>query len=199
MQISNAASSPALTQANQSGMSAGSTSGVPASENDTATAATTLSHNPSQDDAVSISAAGAAALAQDPGTAADTPAANASATQPRTHSRDAASDIANDMDADDADIDASADADSATDADEADETDGADDTDTASQPTGASDSGSDNSDPSAESVSPLESFAYGTLGLERPDQTQQETNTFYTAGRWLAAGITIGGLISLLA
>jgi hypothetical protein len=50
---------------------------------------------------------------------------------------------------------------------------------------------------STTSVSPLKSFTYGSLGLERPDQTQQETNSFYTAGRWLAAGITIGGLISL--
>jgi hypothetical protein len=47
-------------------------------------------------------------------------------------------------------------------------------------------------------VSPVKSFAYGSLGLERPDQPQSDGNTFYTAGRWLAAGITIGGLVSLL-
>ncbi|CAB3662102.1 hypothetical protein LMG24238_01728 [Paraburkholderia sediminicola] len=47
-------------------------------------------------------------------------------------------------------------------------------------------------------VSAVKSFAYGTLGLERPDQPHEERNAFYTAGRWLAAGITIGGIISLL-
>jgi hypothetical protein len=44
----------------------------------------------------------------------------------------------------------------------------------------------------------VQSFAYGTLGLERPDQHQEERNAFYTAGRWLAAGITVGGIVSLL-
>ncbi|MFM0223769.1 hypothetical protein [Paraburkholderia dipogonis] len=51
----------------------------------------------------------------------------------------------------------------------------------------------------AAGVSAVKSFAYGTLGLERPDQPQEAHNAFYTAGRWLAAGITIGGVISLLA
>lgn len=48
-------------------------------------------------------------------------------------------------------------------------------------------------------ASAVQSFAYGTLGLERPDQSQEDRDTFYTAGRWLAAGLTIGGIISLLA
>ncbi|WP_429304697.1 hypothetical protein [Paraburkholderia sp. GAS199] len=48
-------------------------------------------------------------------------------------------------------------------------------------------------------ASAVKSFAYGTLGLERPDQPQEQHNAFYTAGRWLAAGITLGGIISLLA
>ncbi|WP_165848158.1 hypothetical protein [Paraburkholderia lacunae] len=54
-------------------------------------------------------------------------------------------------------------------------------------------------DASATDVSAAKSFAYGTLGLERPDRPHEKHNAFYTAGRWLAAGITIGGLISLLA
>ncbi|MFM0241843.1 hypothetical protein [Paraburkholderia phytofirmans] len=54
-------------------------------------------------------------------------------------------------------------------------------------------------DTPASGVSAVKSFAYGTLGLERPDQPQEAYNAFYTAGRWLAAGITIGGIISLLA
>ena len=58
----------------------------------------------------------------------------------------------------------------------------------------------DNSDNSGGTtdVSPLKSLTYGTLGLERPDQSQDNRNPFYTAGRWLAAGLTIGGIISLL-
>lgn len=58
----------------------------------------------------------------------------------------------------------------------------------------------DNSDNSGGTtdVSPLKSLTYGTLGLERPDQPQENCNPFYTAGRWLAAGLTIGGIISLL-
>ena len=51
---------------------------------------------------------------------------------------------------------------------------------------------------SASNVSAVKSLAYGTLGLERPDQPKQNTNEFYTAGRWIAAGLTIGGIISLL-
>ena len=51
---------------------------------------------------------------------------------------------------------------------------------------------------SASNVSAVKSLAYGTLGLERPDQPQQDRNEFYTAGRWIAAGLTIGGIISLL-
>ena len=50
----------------------------------------------------------------------------------------------------------------------------------------------------ASGASAVKSFAYGTLGLERPDQHQEERNAFYTAGRWLAAGITVGGIVSLL-
>ena len=51
---------------------------------------------------------------------------------------------------------------------------------------------------SASNVSAVKLLAYGTLGLERPDQPQENRNEFYTAGRWIAAGLTIGGIISLL-
>jgi hypothetical protein len=60
----------------------------------------------------------------------------------------------------------------------------------------AADAGSDGA--SAADSSAVKSFAYGTLGLERPDQPHEERNAFYTAGRWLAAGITLGGIVSLL-
>ncbi|WP_158938565.1 hypothetical protein [Burkholderia sp. S171] len=51
---------------------------------------------------------------------------------------------------------------------------------------------------SASNVSAVKLLAYGTLGLERPDQPQENRNEFYTAGRWIAAGLTIGGIISLM-
>lgn len=88
-------------------------------------------------------------------------------------------------------------------------TDAGTDTDTDTPDSAATDS--DMADPSATddatggteaspaNVSPVKAFAYGALGLERPDQPQDERNSFYTAGKWLAAGLTIGGLISLLA
>ena len=47
-------------------------------------------------------------------------------------------------------------------------------------------------------VSPVKSFTYGVLGLERPDDGK-DPNELYSAGRWIAAGLTVGGLISLLA
>lgn len=47
--------------------------------------------------------------------------------------------------------------------------------------------------------STVKSFAYGALGLERPDKPKEDTNDGYTAGRWLAAGFTIAGIIALLA
>ncbi|HWT39258.1 MAG TPA: hypothetical protein VN289_23435 [Paraburkholderia sp.] len=81
----------------------------------------------------------------------------------------------------DSNTDPAADADPDTDAD----TDAADDVDASDDATPAN-------------VSPMKAFAYGALGLERPDQPQDERNSFYSAGKWLAAGLTIGGIISLL-
>ncbi|MEM5367853.1 hypothetical protein V4C53_17670 [Paraburkholderia azotifigens] len=84
--------------------------------------------------------------------------------------------------ADDTGLDADTDTD--TDADTAD-IDATDDVDAGNDATPAN-------------VSPMKAFAYGALGLERPDQPQDERNSFYSAGKWLAAGLTIGGIISLL-
>ncbi|MBN3762440.1 hypothetical protein [Burkholderia sp. Ac-20365] len=61
------------------------------------------------------------------------------------------------------------------------------------------DEAANGTDGSTANVSPVKAFAYGALGLERPDQPRDEQNAFYTAGKWLAAGLTVGGLISLLA
>ena len=63
---------------------------------------------------------------------------------------------------------------------------------------GTSAAGAEGEGASATDSSAVKSFAYGTLGLERPDQPHEARNAFYTAGRWLAAGITLGGIISLL-
>ncbi|HEY4803408.1 MAG TPA: hypothetical protein VIH96_12400 [Paraburkholderia sp.] len=43
---------------------------------------------------------------------------------------------------------------------------------------------------------PVKSLVYGALGLERPDQPD-DPNQAYTLGHWIAAGITLGGIISL--
>ncbi|CAD6546563.1 hypothetical protein ACFQ3P_05125 [Paraburkholderia sabiae] len=81
--------------------------------------------------------------------------------------------------ADDADMDADTDTDTDADTADIDVTDNADDT-------------------TPSDVSPMKAFAYGALGLERPDQPKDDRNSFYSAGKWLAAGLTIGGIISLL-
>lgn len=43
---------------------------------------------------------------------------------------------------------------------------------------------------------PVKSLVYGTLGLDRPDQPD-DPNQAYSTGRWIAAGITLGGIVSL--
>jgi hypothetical protein len=68
--------------------------------------------------------------------------------------------------------------------------------DTSHADTAQGDGGDDQKDPA--NVSPVKSFAYGALGLERPDRPKENSNECYTAGKWLAAGLTIGGIISLL-
>lgn len=45
--------------------------------------------------------------------------------------------------------------------------------------------------------SSVKSFAYGALGLERPEVQATDADGFYTAGKWVAAAATIGGIISL--
>ncbi|WP_321798183.1 hypothetical protein [Caballeronia sp. J97] len=51
--------------------------------------------------------------------------------------------------------------------------------------------------PPAGEPSSMKSFAYGALGLERPEVQATDTNGFYTAGKWVAAAVTIGGIVSL--
>lgn len=59
----------------------------------------------------------------------------------------------------------------------------------------------DADDPSAETpaeanAQPVKSLVYGALGLDRPDQPN-DPNHAYSAGQWIAAGITLGGIVSL--
>lgn len=61
----------------------------------------------------------------------------------------------------------------------------------ASDATGTSDATS-----TPASAQPVKSLVYGALGLERPDAPADPNHT-YTLGRWIAAGITLGGIISL--
>ena len=41
----------------------------------------------------------------------------------------------------------------------------------------------------------LESFAYGTLGIDHPDQIEEQTDDSYTAGQYLKGALTVGGLL----
>ena len=41
----------------------------------------------------------------------------------------------------------------------------------------------------------VESFAYGTLGLDHPDEVKAETDDSYTAGQYLKGALTVGGLL----
>jgi hypothetical protein len=61
----------------------------------------------------------------------------------------------------------------------------------------AQDTSKDNTAQQADEPSSVKSFVYGALGLERPEAQATDTNGFYTAGKWVAAAATIGGIISL--
>jgi hypothetical protein len=47
-------------------------------------------------------------------------------------------------------------------------------------------------------VKQAQSFVYGALGLDRPDEAPKKEDSFYTAGKWLSAAGTAGMVISLL-
>ncbi|WP_050462667.1 hypothetical protein [Herbaspirillum autotrophicum] len=59
--------------------------------------------------------------------------------------------------------------------------------------------GSHTHDTKKEEPSAVKSFTYGALGLERPEkETASKPPDGYSMGRWLAAGITVGTIISVL-
>ncbi|WP_321947536.1 hypothetical protein [Paraburkholderia sp. J10-1] len=131
---------------------------------------TNVASSPSQDDAVRISPQGYAAASTDDSADSDLAASEA------TDATDAG------------DATESADATDATDA--ADVSDMADTSDTGDT-ADTSDGGS-----TPTNAQPMKSLVYGALGLERPDVPADPNHT-YTIGRWIAAGITLGGIISL--
>ncbi|MDF2153811.1 hypothetical protein [Vibrio sp. CAU 1672] len=45
----------------------------------------------------------------------------------------------------------------------------------------------------------VESFAHGALGMDHPDKIKQEEDSSYSAGQYLSAAATIGGIILALA
>ncbi|WP_250455881.1 hypothetical protein [Caballeronia sp. ATUFL_M2_KS44] len=50
---------------------------------------------------------------------------------------------------------------------------------------------------SDDAASSAKQFACGALGLDSPDAPSSETNGFYTAGKWVAAAVTVGKIVSL--
>lgn len=44
----------------------------------------------------------------------------------------------------------------------------------------------------------VESFAHGALGMDHPDKFKEEDDTSYSAGQYLSAAATIGGILALL-
>lgn len=60
-------------------------------------------------------------------------------------------------------------------------------------------SGTNTHDAKKEEPSAVKSFTYGALGLERPEkEPASKPPDGYSMGRWLAAGITVGTIISVL-
>ena len=68
------------------------------------------------------------------------------------------------------------------------------DADAADAPEGIDSKGAE----SSKEPSTPKSFVYGALGLERPEKTEGKSSDGYDFGRWMAAGVTIGTIISVL-
>ncbi|MEZ8823379.1 hypothetical protein AB6E04_03400 [Vibrio amylolyticus] len=48
-------------------------------------------------------------------------------------------------------------------------------------------------------TSKVESFAHGALGMDHPDKIKEESDGSYSAGQYLSAAATIGGILLMLA
>ncbi|CAG9207106.1 conserved hypothetical protein [Paraburkholderia tropica] len=65
-----------------------------------------------------------------------------------------------------------------------------------SSDSGQTDASADGNGDAAANAQPMKSLVYGAFGLERPDQ-EPDPNQAYSTGRWIAAAITVGGIVSL--
>lgn len=45
----------------------------------------------------------------------------------------------------------------------------------------------------------VESFAHGALGIDHPDKIKEENDSSYSAGQYLSAALTVGGVLLALA
>lgn len=45
----------------------------------------------------------------------------------------------------------------------------------------------------------VESFAHGALGIDHPDKIEEENDSSYSAGQYLSAALTVGGVLLALA
>ncbi|WP_235630873.1 MULTISPECIES: hypothetical protein [Aliivibrio] len=45
----------------------------------------------------------------------------------------------------------------------------------------------------------VESFAHGALGINHPDAIEEEDDTSYSAGQYVSAALTVGGILLALA
>lgn len=44
----------------------------------------------------------------------------------------------------------------------------------------------------------VEAFTYGALGMDHPDEIQKEADSSYSAGQYLSAAATVGGMLLIL-
>lgn len=47
-------------------------------------------------------------------------------------------------------------------------------------------------------VDKVESFTYGALGMDHPDEVKEEVDSSYSAGKYASAALTIGGILLAL-
>jgi hypothetical protein len=140
-----------------------------------------------QDDAVQISPQGYAAAATD-GVGAHNDAAT-----PQTDEADEVDQV--DETDDVVEVDEVDPADEMDQADEINEADEADQTDQGDDAQGDLAANGETADDA--NAHPVESLVSGMLGLDRPD-LPADPNQAYSVGRWIAVGVTLGGIVSLL-
>lgn len=56
-----------------------------------------------------------------------------------------------------------------------------------------------NKQENADVTEQVESFAHGALGMDHPDKIEEENDTSYSAGQYVSAVLTVGGILLALA